>query len=372
MTKNLFIIDGASGTGKSDMINYINRKSINSRFVTVLSKYTTRGLRDEEKSVDYHLDLEFIEKEQFKEFKKSDDFYSYSYGEGQKIEEYGFFKSKIEEASNYFSNTFIIVRNKALTEQLRNDFPEVRIVNVYIYTDIPQVVKRLEAAGYTEDKINFRIKRQTFAWEDYLRYSQDYDEIIINNSNITDFERLIEQLLTKYNEEKIEYLELSNIENHLLTKPIIGYKKEILKRLSIFPFHRNVFLMMKFRPENEMLFELIRDNLMEYGFNCVRADQPEWNITRNVYNPIAALYCCRYGIALFDKPEEKNEYSPNVAYELGIMHHQLKECLILKHDSLTQIPFDFIKDLYKPYRDNLEIKKIIREWVSTLKANLKK
>ena len=357
MIKNLFIIDGASGTGKSDMINYINQKSSKLRHATVLPKYTTRELRDEEKAVDYHLDLDFISKEQFQEFDKHADFYSYSYGEGQKAQFYGFFRSKIEEATNYFTNTFIIVRNKTLTEKLRIDFPEIRIINVYIYTDIPQVVKRLELSGYTEEKINFRIKRQTFAWQDYLKYSQDYDEVIINNSNATDFERLIEQLISKYSKERIEYLELGNNLNYILTKPIVGYKKVIQERLEIFSFHKNVFLMMKFRPGNELVFELIRDTLNEYGLNCVRADQPEWNITRNVYNPIATLYCCKYGIALFDVPEEKNEYSPNVAYELGIMHHQLKECLILKHSSLTQIPFDFIKDLFKPYTDNLEIKK---------------
>lgn len=372
MIKNLFIIDGASGTGKSDMINYINRRSTNSNYVTVLQKYTTRELRDEEKSLDYHLDLDFISKEQFQEFKKFDDFYSYSYGEGQKTQDYGFFKSKIEEATNYFNNVFIIVRNKSLTERIRKEFPSIRIINVYIYTDIPQVVKRLEAAGYTQEKIEFRIKRQTFAWHDYLKYSQDYDEIILNNSNVTDFERLIDQLLEKYNEEKPEYLELGNVDKYQLTKAIVGYKQEILKRLKTYPFQRNVFLMMKFRTENELLYEFIRDTLIENGFNCVRADQAEWNITNNVYNPIATLYCCKYGIALFDKPEEKNEYSPNVAYELGIMHHQAKECLILRHTSLSQLPFDLIKDLYKSYSNELEIKKIIKSWVSAIKSDLAK
>lgn len=368
MVKNLYIIDGASGTGKSDMINYINRISINSNHATVLSKYTTRTIRPEEEVTDYHIDLEFVSKDQYLEYKKTPEFYSYSYGEGSKIYDYGFFKSKLEEATNYFTNTFIIVRNKKLTEQIRKDFPEVRIVNVYIYTDIPKVIERLKATGYTDEKIDFRINRQTFAWQDYLRYSQHYDEVLINNSNITDFERLIDQLLDKYNEENEELLEVNASDKYILTKPIIGYKKEIIKRLDKFPFHKNVFLMMKFRPDTELVFENIRETLLEFGLNCVRADQPEWNITRNIYNPIATLYSCKYGIALFDKPEEKNEYSPNVAYELGIMHHQLKECLILKHSSLTNVPFDFIKDLYKSYTDNLEIKKIVKEWVSQLKA----
>lgn len=369
--KNLFIIDGASGTGKSDMINYINRISIKSRYVTALPKYTTREQRDEEKAVDYNLDLEFISKEQFQEFEKVEGFYTYSYGDGVKKQEYGFFKSKIEEATNYFTNTFIIVRNKNLTEKLRIDFPEIRIINVYIYTDIPQVIKRLEDSGYTNEKIEFRIKRQTFAWQDYLKYSKDYDEVIINNSNVTDFERLIDQLISKYNEERLEYLDINNIESYLIMTPIVVYKKEILRRLEIYSFRKNVFLMMKFRPDNELIFELIRDTLNVYGFNCIRADQPEWNITRNSYNAIAVAYCCKYGIGLFDKPEEKNEFNPNVAYELGIMHHQQKECLILKHTSLTREPFDFIKDLFRSYTDNLEIKGIIKSWASNLKQSEK-
>ena len=57
-------------------------------------------------------------------------------------------------ALTYFQNVFIIIRNKDLTENIKRDFPEIRIVNAYIYTDIPQVVSRLKNAGYSEDKIN--------------------------------------------------------------------------------------------------------------------------------------------------------------------------------------------------------------------------
>ncbi len=371
MIKNLFIIDGASGTGKSDMINYIHRQETNSQYVTVLSKYTTRELRPEEEVSDYHLDLEFISNEQFQDFKKSKGFYSYSYGDKDKIQHYGIFKSKIEEALTYFKNVFIIIRNKNLTEKLRKIFPDVRLVNVFIYTDIPEVIKRLKASNYNQEQIDFRITRQTFAWQDYLKHSQDYEDVIINNSNVTDYERLIDQLLAKYNSRQKDYLEIGNLYRYELTKPIVGFKDEIRRRLKTYSFHQNVFLMMKFRPDNHLLFEFIRDTLTENGFNCVRADQVEWNITNNVYNPIAALYCCKYGIALFDKPEEKNEYSPNVAYELGIMHLQKKECLILKSNLLSPVPFDLIKDLHKVYSNEFEIKNIIKQWVLMIKAENK-
>ena len=98
----------------------------------------------------------------------------------------------------------------------------------------------------------------------------------------------------------------------------------------------------------------------------MRADDREWGITRNVYNPIAVLYCCKYGIALFDEPEDHQAYSPNVAYELGIMHQQNKECLILKHASLPQVPFDLVKDLYVSYDRDLQIRQIIEHWIDAI------
>jgi hypothetical protein len=98
----------------------------------------------------------------------------------------------------------------------------------------------------------------------------------------------------------------------------------------------------------------------------VRADDAAWNITGNVYNPIAVLYCCKYGIALFDEPEEGQAYSPNVAYELGIMHNQNKKCLILRHKSLPRVPFDLIKDLYVEYDRDLQLREVIERWIGEI------
>jgi guanylate kinase len=361
--QNIFIVDGASGTGKTDMLKYLLQKQTSGNEAVILCKFTTRKRRPEEQDENYHLDLEFVEEEQFKEYKKQKDFYSYPYGEHQ----YGFFKSLIEDALKYYKNVFIIIRNNNLAQNLKSDFPKIRFIHVYIYTDIPQVIQRLKKSGYSEDWIDFRLKRQELAWKDYLRYSQNYDEVIINNSNYTDYERLIEQLINKYGKEAVNTLEFSNNEKYNLINHIVGYKAEMLSRLKIYSFDKNIFLMMKFRPENQLLFEFIRDTLVESGYNCIRADQPEWNITKSVYNPIATLYCCKYGIALFDSPEEKNEFNPNVAYELGMMHYQGKECLILLHSSLLKVPFDLVKEIYTKYASELEIKNIIKKWVATLK-----
>ena len=153
-----------------------------------------------------------------------------------------------------------------------------------------------------------------------------------------------------------------------LIKPLIGYKREIEEQIKRFPFHQNVFLMMKFRDSIWELGEFIIETLSRYDLRGVSADLDDWNITKNVYNPIAVLYCCKYGIALFDEPEEHQAYNANVAYELGMMHYQRKNCLILKHESLPNVPFDLIKDLYFSYERDLQVRRIIERWVKQVAA----
>lgn len=151
-----------------------------------------------------------------------------------------------------------------------------------------------------------------------------------------------------------------------LIKPLVGFKDEIETQLTRFPYEKNVFLMLKYRTGNESLSRFMEEVLEQHGLRGVRADRPEWDITRNVFNPLAVLYCCRFGIALFDEPEPNQAYSPNVAYELGIMHYQGKDCLILRHASLPTPPFDLIKDLYKSYSRDLEVRQAIRDWVEKI------
>ncbi len=360
--KNLFLIDGAAGAGKTDMLHYLREKYAARNQVTVLRKFTTRKHRSEEIKRKLWLDLEFISARQFEELEQSADFYSYAYGG----EFYGFQRAQIDEALSTYQNVFLIVRDRATIQQLVVDYPKICTVPVFIYTDREQCEKRLLDDGYSEDAVKFRLERQQLAWNDYLKHSNLYLEVIINNSNKTDFYRLIDSLLHKYAPESASFnmLIISNSERFTLLKPLIGFKSEIQTRTV--NYDRNVFLMMKFRDTNKLVFEFIRKKLEESGFNCVRADQPEWNITQNVYNPLAVLYCCKYGIALFDEPEEGNLFSPNVAYELSMMHMQGKECLILRHKLLPAMPFDLTKDIHKPYSKDLELEEIVRNWVSEI------
>lgn len=144
---------------------------------------------------------------------------------------------------------------------------------------------------------------------------------------------------------------------------LVGFIKIIEKKLRRFPFDKNVFLMMRFREQNRALSDFIAGTLKDAGLNGVRADDDDWNLTGNVYNPIAVLYCCKYGIALFDEPEDGQVYNANVIYELAMMHCLDRDCLILKNAAIPELPFDLIKNLYMPYRGELAVRTNVQKWL---------
>lgn len=126
--------------------------------------------------------------------------------------------------------------------------------------------------------------------------------------------------------------------------------------------------MMKYRAGNKETFKFIESILKSHGYTCVRADQPAWSLTgAEVINPIAVIYCCKYGIALFDTPEKHQNYNPNVAYELGIMHYQHKNCLILISNKIvSKKPFDLIGKLHSSYSRKTELESSIKNWVNKI------
>jgi class 3 adenylate cyclase len=151
-----------------------------------------------------------------------------------------------------------------------------------------------------------------------------------------------------------------------IIKPLVGFSSEIEQQIRRFPFENNVFLMLRFREANRAISDFIIETLNAAGLNGVRADHPDWNLTNNIYNPVAVLYCCKYGLALFDEAEATQAYNSNVIYELGMMHCLGRECLILRNDSLPAVPFDLIKDLYMPYKGDLAVRTNVQRWLQRI------
>lgn len=361
---NLFLVDGAAGTGKSDLINFV-KIYLDNYDINVISKFTTRKPREKEEAKE--TDLIFVSDRKFDEWKKENpnQYYSYPYGDGL----YGFSKEVLMNSVKQHEFTFIIIRNKALIDRIQEEFGKiVRVHHIFIYTDEGLATRRLRKEGFDREAISFRLKRNEMVWPDYVDTPDDNIITIINNSNKDDFHKkilhLIKRYSSKYEEKDVLYITPS-IKCELI-KPLIGYKEKLQRQLDRYPYEKNVFLMMKFRDSNLEFYKYIKRELKVRGLNCVRADEAEWNITNDVYNPLAVLNCCKYGIALFDEPEKNAEYNPNVAYELGIMHYQRKHCLIMRHSSLSEIPFDLIKNLYVTYSEKFEFESIMDKWLTAL------
>ncbi len=360
----LFLIDGAAGAGKSDLINFI-KKNMTNYDVNVIPKFTTREKRKKEEAKE--TDLNMVNEREFEEWKSNNlgKIYTYQYCNA----EYAFSKTDLLDSVKNHEFTFVIVGNENLIYRLKEELKEIVYVrHIYIYTDTGFAERRLREEGFGEQTIKFRFQRNNQLWENYLHILDDDVIIVINNSDKDDFHRIIQVLLNKYSKqnERKDMLIINTSTQFELITPLIGYKDKLQRQLERFPYEQNVFLMMKFRDNNKDFYKFIKRGLERKGLNCVRADEAEWNLTNDVYNPLAVLYCCKYGIALFDEPEEHSQYNPNVAYELGMMHYQKKDCLIMRHSSLIEMPFDLIKNLYVTYTEKYQFEEILDKWLKSL------
>lgn len=364
----LLLVDGATGTGKSDLMNFLKLQS--DYDVSSIGKITTRKQRNKEEAVS--TDLQFVSEEEFVNKVRAGDYYQYQYGENSENgkSKYALSKMELIDSLRKHEFTFAIVRSRPTIEQIIHELSQYGLVKrIFIHTDEEKTIQRLQRDGFTNEQIAFRIRRNKLLWDE----EQTFDDnriVIINNSNPEEFYSQIRELLNFYSKkhEPGTTLYVNGNTSYPLMSSLVGKKEAIVEQINRFPFEKNIFIMMKYRSSNLSIYNEIKRVIKEQGFNCVRADDPEWTfLTGDVDNYLAALYCCKYGIALFDKPEPKELYSPNVAYELGIMHCQKKKCLIFKHKSLDRIPFDFLQRLYKEYDDGTQIRGYLDEWINSIK-----
>lgn len=372
----VFLIDGASGTGKSDLIGFV-KENLSNYDINIVKKNTTRPRRSKEEAPEIDEELDFFTADEFQQkgLDNKNKYYVYKYGGHQ----YSFNKEALKESASKHEFSFVIVRNKKLIDVIKKELENTALTfYLYLYTDEELVRARLQNDGFGESDITRRIERNKEAWNDYITTPDDEVIVIVNSSNRDEFHRKIRLLVEKYSDrfEDRKVLHLAPNIKILLPKALVGYKDQMVRALSRSPFEKNIFLMMKFRKNNMKYYDAIKLCLERYGYNCIRADLPEWDITRETHNYIAVAMCCKYGIALFDEPEVftkgdiayRIDYSPNVAYELGLMQAYDKNCLVLKHSSLSDAPFDLVKDLLVTY-DDLDMIPKIEKWVKKISDN---
>lgn len=124
----LFLIDGAAGAGKSDLISFV-KKYMNNYDINVIPKITTRKVRTQEEAKDS--DLSFITEQEFEkwEIENLGECYTYPYGDGR----YGFSKTELIESVQNHEFTLVIVRNKALIHRIQDELRDIVYVRHILY-----------------------------------------------------------------------------------------------------------------------------------------------------------------------------------------------------------------------------------------------
>ncbi len=146
----------------------------------------------------------------------------------------------------------------------------------------------------------------------------------------------------------------------LVPNPIVGWRSRLETFLREHPFEKSVFIMIRYRKHNASLIKSLKMALAQFDLFGVLAS--EHNLTDDLYNPIACLLCCARGIAVFDQAEAQQQFNPNVAYELGMLHLLSRPCLLLKHRSLQNLQTDILMKLYKSYATVKDAIKLTSEW----------
>jgi guanylate kinase len=331
--KTLFLFDGISGSGKSEILKYISEK--HEHRVAKIDKFTTRKRRLFESTDSNRTDLVFVDPEDFeaKKHQKGDLLYEYNYGGYC----YGFSKAELDNsiASSANEFIFIIIRNLKLIEDLVNEYSEkVIVVPVYIYAARNIIEERLLKDGYDESDIESRLGRYDQIHKEIIK-SNLYKETIINDANETDFYRTMESLLKTYGADYEKYNEfyINPRKVYKIVKPLIAYKKYMYQFIAKYPFTANVLVLISL-SNNKQSYKwrnIICEELAREGLKSVFPDDEISNITNDNNNPTALTYCCKYAFIIFELDESKLLNNMHFACELGHLYYQEKECLILVH-----------------------------------------
>jgi hypothetical protein len=139
-----------------------------------------------------------------------------------------------------------------------------------------------------------------------------------------------------------------------------GWSEQIKRFLRKNPFDKNIFIMVSYRAKLEPLISSVKAELVRLHLNPILAR--DYSLTNDLYNPIACLLCCSYGVAIFDRAETAQTHNPNVVYELGMMQLLKRPCVILKHTKLKRMPTDLLSMLYEDYSSQKEAVRKLSEW----------
>ena len=284
--KNLFLVDGVSAIGKSDLLNWIH--SDNPHNASIVTKATTRAKHDFElNDSDSASDLEFID---LSEFESRDFDFTYTHGRAH----YGFSREELNRHLLRSDNVFAVVRNLWNIKRLIAEYHFLNVVPIFIYFDRHEVEKRFGPSQLWSEAIKARVERSYQPLKDYYRHSDVYREVLINASEDR-FNSVIDRLLEKY-------AGMPSIDPHLIA------------------------VLMSFNDDNEQLRDYYRAiqvaaHQLSPNYRCTRVDElpGSGQIGADFQNLVSRARCL-----IVDLTENKQ----NVYYELGQAHARGATCII--------------------------------------------
>ena len=193
---NLFILVGASGVGKSTITEYIRRNKDDKAFYCI-KKHTNRPMRKEEIERDFDKQLDLIFEKGFDTRLNLKDFLVYQKGQYFYWIEY----NQILNSLKRYKNCFILTTGFEEAKNIKKRFLyDANCVICYIHTDSSIIRNRMMKDNYTDQEIEFRVKRTIPIWDEYVH--QNYNTVqhcILNNGAEEELYMQINNLINLYN-----------------------------------------------------------------------------------------------------------------------------------------------------------------------------
>ncbi len=290
--KRLIIIAGASGAGKSFLLQQMSEIDEN---IVPIKKLSTRSPRKYEEKPGAKIDLKFnCSIQQIKECQ-----YKYRYEQNS----YGILQEDIISTLNQNKMPFVIVRDCEEIIELKKDYPDALVLYLQSGLSGNDLAKILKLQGRDEIDIKTRDERSKKDHSQYVRHPQLFDYTLINyfesDSLIEHFKCILRIEKEKYSTER----------------------KFIFIIMSFSEAMKDIYEEMKFAAEiydTDLKLERIDDNFGDY------------KITEAILSKIEAAE-----FIICDLTEEK----PNVYFELGYARG-INKTVVLTAKKGTQIHFD--------------------------------
>jgi hypothetical protein len=365
----LFLVDGAAGIGKTDLIQYWHGQAK----CTLIKKfaYISENAPPDRRNWRQKKGLIKADAQAYRQAcgdRSGTIIYSSKQKERHWFEHYWVRLSEIQEALDQDpeSRACMICRDFKAIERIRALLPYTRVVSILVYVN-PMAVARDRNTRNRNKEI------EQIALENITRYD---DVLICPGNRAWSYKGQLDRVLNKYG--RLTHGQICLNSNNLISMPdhLVSAAPNAQRALEKYPFDKNVFVMMPYRADTEEYERRINKALSNHDLNPVYAKYPEWNLTDHADNSRAVLICCKYGIALFaPDPGENIKLEPreylnlNVMYELGCMHTLGRTCVGLAEVALKEkVPHDLRGRHWRYFKDAGAVEDIVEVWCSGLEG----